>query len=799
MQISVLGPVEVTADRPFGGHRQGQAAGAAGGAGPRRGLDGVERAARRGALGRGAAAHGGQDGAALRLAGSQGAGGHGDGAEIVTRGRGIRAASPRRTATSSAARRRALGGPSDRCRREALALWRGSPLADVAEEPFAAGEIRRLEELRADRGRAGDRRRPGGGPPSRGRRELEVLVARTRCARGCTAQRMLALYRWGRQAEALRPTGGAIGAGRADRRRARPGAARAARRDPAPGPAARARGARRRAAAGSSSAARRRSWAVTAELRALRARGDDAHARRRALIAVLGPAAWARRGWPRSWRARCTGTARRCCTPRAPARRRQALAAIARARAPASVRRCSSSTTSTARRPRCARRCASCSRGRDALPRPGPRHGAGPRRRWRRRVDATIVLGPLDAEAWAPIARLYAPARGRDGAGRRHPGRERRRARAACTRPRVEWARRAGRATRGRRGRARGAAAPAARARRRSSRASVEACRRHASGPERRRRRTASPVVCPFKGLAAFDAEDAAYFFGRERLVAEMVARLVGAPLLGVVGPSGSGKSSVRARRAAAGAGARRAAGQRRLDAGADPAGRAAAARAARRHGRTGRGGRAGDRRRPVRGDVHGLPRRAASATRSSTRSRAARDPRRARWSCSRVRADFYGRCAAYPALARLLGANQRARRADAPRRAAPRDRAAGRTRRTGASTPDLDDALIADVDGRARGAAAALDGAARAVAAPATGAGCGLRRTSAPAASAVRGAAGRGRVRAVDARGAGGAREAAPASRRRGRAAAPSSAGGCRWRSSSADGDRSTAPSSRC
>ncbi|MGH2967778.1 MAG: hypothetical protein ACRDK0_01760, partial [Solirubrobacteraceae bacterium] len=54
-----------------------------------------------------------------------------------------------------------------------------------------------------------------------------------------------------------------------------------------------------------------------------------------------------------------------------------------------------------------------------------------------------------------------------------------------------------------------------------------------------------APVVCPFKGLAAFELDDAEYFFGRERLVAELVARLVGAPLLGVVGPSGSGKSSV--------------------------------------------------------------------------------------------------------------------------------------------------------------------------------------------------------------------------------------------------------------
>ncbi|MGH2943582.1 MAG: BTAD domain-containing putative transcriptional regulator, partial [Solirubrobacteraceae bacterium] len=59
-------------------------------------------------------------------------------------------------------------------------------------------------------------------------------------------------------------------------------------------------------------------------------------------------------------------------------------------------------------------------------------------------------------------------------------------------------------------------------------------------------RREGEPaVVCPFRGLASYDVADAEYFFGRERLVAELVARLVGAPLLAVVGPSGSGKSSV--------------------------------------------------------------------------------------------------------------------------------------------------------------------------------------------------------------------------------------------------------------
>jgi WD40 repeat protein/class 3 adenylate cyclase/type II secretory pathway predicted ATPase ExeA len=60
------------------------------------------------------------------------------------------------------------------------------------------------------------------------------------------------------------------------------------------------------------------------------------------------------------------------------------------------------------------------------------------------------------------------------------------------------------------------------------------------TGPEER------PVADepPFKGLASFDVPDARYFFGRERLIAEMVARLAGSSFLAVVGPSGSGKSS---------------------------------------------------------------------------------------------------------------------------------------------------------------------------------------------------------------------------------------------------------------
>src|SRR5215213_2572258 len=52
-------------------------------------------------------------------------------------------------------------------------------------------------------------------------------------------------------------------------------------------------------------------------------------------------------------------------------------------------------------------------------------------------------------------------------------------------------------------------------------------------------------VLCPYKGLACFESADRELFFGRERLVAELVTHLVGPGLLGVVGPSGSGKSSL--------------------------------------------------------------------------------------------------------------------------------------------------------------------------------------------------------------------------------------------------------------
>jgi class 3 adenylate cyclase len=52
-------------------------------------------------------------------------------------------------------------------------------------------------------------------------------------------------------------------------------------------------------------------------------------------------------------------------------------------------------------------------------------------------------------------------------------------------------------------------------------------------------------VPCPYKGLLPFEPEDSELFFGREPLVVDLAARLRESGFLAVVGPSGSGKSSL--------------------------------------------------------------------------------------------------------------------------------------------------------------------------------------------------------------------------------------------------------------
>ena len=56
---------------------------------------------------------------------------------------------------------------------------------------------------------------------------------------------------------------------------------------------------------------------------------------------------------------------------------------------------------------------------------------------------------------------------------------------------------------------------------------------------------TATPGQPPFKGLTFFDEPDAPLFFGRERLIGELVNHLAKHPFLAVIGASGSGKSSL--------------------------------------------------------------------------------------------------------------------------------------------------------------------------------------------------------------------------------------------------------------
>jgi len=223
--------------------------------------------------------------------------------------------------------------------------------------------------------------------------------------------------------------------------------------------------------------------------------------------------------------------------------------------------------------------------------------------------------------------------------------------------------------------------------------------------------RMAAEGVCPFKGLASFEPVDADYFFGRERLVAELVARLVGAGFLGIVGPSGSGKSSVlRAGLlpALAGGVLPGSEGWRRLllrpgehpldelrrvlvSGAKDPLAEALDALPA-----NGRLLIAVDQLEELFTACRSDSERTAFA---DTLARAAADPDGRAVVVVALRADFYGRFAAYPKLAELLGGNQvlvGPMQASELRRAV--ELPAGRV---GLQVePELSDALVDDVEG---------------------------------------------------------------------------------------------------
>ncbi len=86
---------------------------------------------------------------------------------------------------------------------EALALWRGEPLADLPEASFARVEAARLEEVRLSATEARIEVDLACGRHDELLAELEALIAAHPLRERFWAQRMVALYRAGRQAEAL--------------------------------------------------------------------------------------------------------------------------------------------------------------------------------------------------------------------------------------------------------------------------------------------------------------------------------------------------------------------------------------------------------------------------------------------------------------------------------------------------------------------------------------------------------------------------------------------------------------------
>ena len=464
------------------------------------------------------------------------------------------------------ARRSPAGGPRPprTLLREALGLWRGPPLADLADAPFARAEC-------AARGAAARR----AGVPRRGRRRRRPArrARRRSCAGSWPSTRRTSGFAAPAHARALplRPPGRGArrvpGRARAARRRARrragTGAARAAGGDPAAGPrsstprpaelpdelAAAARPAAPRprppswtgcsqrweqaprAAAASSSlitgppgigqdAARRRAGGggpPPRRRRALRLRrrprtepcGGRSTATRvagRATLLVLDDVDAA--APTRS----CALDALAGALPRLPVldpRRRRGTAAVDGARPDASIGsgRSASRRSARSRRSTCPTPTPTTIPRRAALGGRRGRPGARPR-----------------------VAAEWARAR-RSGASARSPGE----AAAGRARAALDGGRAGGRCR---------AAAPAA-----TRRPGRPATRPGRSARSRASRRSRPPTPT--------------YFFGRERLVADLVAQLVGAPLLGVVGPSGQRQVVGRPRRPAARARERRAARQR--------------------------------------------------------------------------------------------------------------------------------------------------------------------------------------------------------------------------------------------
>ena len=610
------------------------------------------------------------------------------GAEILTHGRGYELRIDpelvdvvRFERLAAEAGRAATAGQPPYAAREALALFRGAPLADLADEPFAAAEIRRLEDLRETTGELAIDADLAAGRHQEIIGEIEALLAEHPLRERLHAQRMLALYRSGRQADALEafrdarrllveeigvePGGDLRGLHEAILRH-----------DPslelAPTELP-----RELDVAGAPSIVGRDS-----ELAWLRERWERASAGHGGLVAVLGG-----HGMGKTRLAgELAGEAHRGGATVLHATGWQPTQAIAqlllrarKATRPTLLVLDDADASETAMAA-----LGQAERELTAAPALALATVQGPEAVARLRCRASLELAPLDADAVRRIALLYAPgdvpADELLEASGGVPGRVHELASA--------WARRRMAAVAGR-----------AAAGRRELRSVEDELVWGLAALQVARERTdpplddAAPAVCPFKGLAAFDVADAGYFFGRERLVAELVAKLVGAPLVGAVGPSGSGKSSL----VRAGLLSSLAAGvlpgsnewpQVLVRPGEHPL-RALRDAQAELH--------AGEHAVLVVDQFEEI----FTACRDEDERHAFID------AIARgedegvvvlvVRADFYGRCASYPALSRLLGANHvlvGPMRRDELRRAIELP-----ARRAGLLVdPDLVDALIADI-----------------------------------------------------------------------------------------------------
>ncbi len=485
---------------------------------------------------------------------------NGTDARIVTRGRGYELQLPddaldaaRFEGLVERAHREAEQGIVGGAAQGALDLWQGAPLADVAGEPFAAPEIRRLEELHL---RAIELAIDGdlaAGRPREVIPRLEALIAEDPLNERFHAQRVLALYRSGRQAEALdayqqaRETLiGEIGVEPGPELRRLQESILA--QDPALDPPLPKEELAIPLDRGSPILAGREH-----ELAWLRKRWEEARSGQTRVVLLCGPAGIGKTRLAGELAAEVQRDGAEVLYVGGRQASEDALATVGRARESGRATLLILDGADEMRAPML-EGAAGLARQSGAPPRlilvlsrdeQEPPAFAG---MLEAGTAPRLVLGPVRAEAVAEIAALYAPAGGAevplDGLLAASEG-----VPAGVHRVASEWARAdaaqrlvetAGRAASDR-GDLRTAEAQLA----------TEIVDLQAAGERAGRYLVEEPLdpeappVCPFRGLAPFDAAHAEYFFGRERLVAGMVARLVGSTVLAVVGPSGSGKSSV--------------------------------------------------------------------------------------------------------------------------------------------------------------------------------------------------------------------------------------------------------------